>query len=244
MTIKNKIKASNSISETSYLEYGQSINNKWEAEVKLEGILEKAKQASSILADELVADGVKQIDLIAEPKKEKPIRNAVISALIEPMPVKKKALFALRDKKELNKRASMEMVNWCSPSYIALQYDQIEKSEQRTFIRKSDVRNFLTSRINTAVDDLKAMVAYRLGEQKLSAKDAKEGFAPTKRADKKAIKVVKKERVDTAPKSDIERIHALLNEIIAIWQNSSCPILKKLMVVGLGSVQKIVNLIK
>jgi nucleoside 2-deoxyribosyltransferase len=55
-----------------------------------------------------------------------------------------KQALIIKDKKELHKRASKEMLNWCSPSYIALQFAQIEKSEQRNFIRKADVKNFLT----------------------------------------------------------------------------------------------------
>jgi len=244
MNTKTKTKLNTSISTTAYLEYGQSINNKWEAETKFESILERAKQASRILADEIVANGGKQIDLIAEVKKEKPFRNKLISALDEALPLAKFELITCKDKQKLKKPASKTELSWCLPSYLQRQYTEIEKSDQRTFITKADVKNFLTNRRNTAISDLRAMVAYRLEEEVLAPKDAKEGIAPTKRADKKAVKVVKKERVDTTPKSDIERIHALLNEIIAIWQNTTCPILKKLMVVGLGSVQKIVNLIK
>lgn len=244
MTIKNKLKTSTKIEVNKtarvFLAYGQSINKKWDAESKLDGVSEKAKQASSILADDIVAGGGKQIDLIAEPKKEKPIRDAVINSLFIPMPLKKKALLELRSKKELHKRASKEMINWCSPSYIALQYAQIEKSEQRTFIRKADVKNFLTSRINTAVDDLKAMVAYRLGEDKLSAKDGKAGIAPTKRADKKSTN--NKERVDTAPKSDKEKIHAQINNAIVILQNSKDQSFNKVEILVL--LQKIVKLLK
>ena len=241
MTIKNKL--TTSVSTTAYVAYGQSINNKWNAETKLEGLLEIAKQASAILADEIVATGGKQIDLIFEKGKEKPIRNAVVSALIEPMPKKKSDLIFLRDKKELHKPATKTEIAWCSPSYIALQFAQIEKSEQRTFIRKADVRNFLTSRINTAVDDLRAMVAYRLGEQKLSAKDAKEGIEPKKRSDKKAVKkAVKEEKSDPTPKSDREKIHAQINNAITIAQNTRDDSFNKVEVLVL--LQKLTKLLK
>ena len=240
MITKNKLKASVSIPETTFTAYGININKKWDAENKLDGVSEQAKQASSILADDLVAIGAKQIDLIAEPKKEKPIRDKVVNALIDSMAENKQALLELKDKKELHKRASKEMLNWCSPSYIALQFAQIEKSEQRNFIRKADVKNFLTSRINTAVDDLKAMLAYRLGEGKLSAKDAKEGIDPTKRADKVAI--VKKDRVDTTPKTDKEKIHCQINNAITIAQNTRDDSFSKVEVLVL--LQQIVNLIK
>ena len=226
--------------ETSYIAYGVAINKKWDAENKLEGLLEEAKQASRVIADDLVARNAQQIDLIAEPKKEKPFRDMVINALTDAMAEKKRALLELKSKKELHKRASKAEIAWCSPSYIALQYKQIEKSEQRTFIRKADVKNFLTSRINTAVDDLKAMLAYRLGEEKLSAKDGKAGIAPTKRADKKSNN---KDRVDTAPKSDIERAHALVNELVVLCQNTKCPILKKISVAICALAHKIVKLI-
>ena len=235
MNTKNKLNT-----ETSYLAYGVAINKKWDAETKLEGLLESAKQASRIVADDLLARGAKQIDLIAEPKKEKPIRDKVVNALINSMAENKQALLELKSKKELHKRASKEMLNWCSSSYIALQFAQIEKSEQRNFIRKADVKNFLTSRINTAVDDLKAMLAYRLGEEKLSAKDGKAGIEPTKRADKVAI--VKKDRVDTTPKSDKEKVHAQINNAIVILQNSKDQSFNKVAVLVL--LQKIVNLLK
>jgi hypothetical protein len=55
-------------------------------------------------------------------------------------------------------------------------------------------------------------VSYRLEEGKLSAKDAKEGIDPTKRADK----VAKKDRVDTTPKTDKEKIHCQINNAITI----------------------------
>ena len=202
----------------SYVTYSEAKNAQWDAEIKFEVLLERVKQASRLLADQLVANDVQQIDLIVEPKKDKPYRNELVNALIGSMSDKKKDLFNLKGKKELHKPATKEMIGWCLPSYIALQNKQIDKSDQRTFIRKTDVRNFLTSRINTAVDDLKAMVAYRLGEEKLSSKDGKAGIAPTKRTDKKVS--VKKERVDTAPKSDKETIHAKLNDVKATAQNS------------------------
>lgn len=223
----------------SYATYGKAKNTQWDAENKLDGLLEKVKQASRLLADQLVADDVKQIDLIAEPKKEKPYRVSLVNALIDPMIEKKKALLELKNKKELHKQATKEMVSWCSPSYIALQYKQVDKSDQRTFIRKADIKNFLTSRINTAVDDLKAMVAYRLGEEKLSGKDGKAGITPTKRADKKAVK---KDRVDTTPKSDIEKIHAQINNAIVITQNSKDQSFNKVEI--LVQLQKIVKLLK
>lgn len=225
--------------ETSYIAYGIAINKKWEAENKLEYVNEQAKQASRVIADDLVARDAKQIDLIAEPKKEKPFRDNVIDGLIYSMAEKKKALLELKSKKELHKRASKEMIGWCSSSYIALQYKQIENSDQRTFIRKADVKNFLTSRINTAVDDLKAMLAYRLGEEKLSAKDGKAGIAPTKRADKKSNN---KDRVDAAPKSDKEKIHAQINNAIVILQNSKDQSFNKVEI--LVQLQKVVNLLK
>lgn len=234
MTLKTKLKTS-----ISYVAYGKAKNAQWEAEHKLDGSLEKSRQTSRLLVDELIANDVEQIDLIAEPKKEKPIRDAVVFNLVDPMPAKKKALLNLKDKKELHKRASKEMVGWCTSSYIALQNKQIDNSNQRTFIRKADVKNFLTSRINTAVDDLKAMVAYRLGEEKLSSKDGKAGIAPTKRADKKAVK---KERVDTAPKSDKEKIHAQINNAITITQNSKAQDFNKVEI--LVQLQKIVKLLK
>ena len=231
------IKTKNTIS---YATYGKAKNTQWDAEVKYEGLLEKVKQASRVLADQLVADDVKQIDLIAEPKKEKPVRIELVNALTSPMADKKKALLELKSKKELHTRANKEMIAWCSSSYIALQNKQIDKSDQRTFIRKADVKNFLTSRINTAVDDLKAMLAYRLGEEKLSAKDAKDGHEPTKRADK--IAIVKKDRVDTAPKSDKEKIHAQINNAITITQNSKDQGFNRVEI--LVQLQKIVNLLK
>ena len=237
MTIINKLKTS-----ISYVAYAQAKNAQWDAEVKYDGSLEKSKQTSRLLADQLVAAGAEQIDLIKETEKDKPFRVEIVNALTSAMAAKKRDLYNLKDKEELNKPATKEMIGWCSPSHIKKQLAEIDKSEKRTFIRKTDVRHFLTSRVNTAIDDLKAMVAYRLDEEKLSGKDGKAGIAPTKRA--KKIAIVKKDRVDTAPKSDIEKIHALLNQIIAIWQNSTCPILKKLNVMGLSLVQKIVNLLK
>jgi len=235
--LKNKLNT-----ETSYITYGNAMNKKWDAEVKIEGLLEMAKQASRVLADEIVATGGNQIDLIFEKGKEKPFRNKLISALDGSLPLAKFELITCKDKDKLKKPASKTELSWCLPSFLKKQYVQIENSDQRTFIAKSDVKNFLTNRRNTAISDLRAMVAYRLEEEILAPKDAKEGIAPTKRADKKSTN--KKERVDTAPKSDLEKIRALLNEIIAIWQNSSCPILKKFNVAGLILVQKIVNLIK
>ncbi len=234
MTIKNKLKTS-----ISYVAYGKAKNAQWEAETKYDGSLEKSKQTSRLLVDELIANDVEQIDLIAEPKKEKPVRIEIVNALTSPMADKKKALLELKSKKELHKRASKEMVGWCTSSYIALQNKQIDNSDQRTFIRKADVKNFLTSRINTAVDDLKAMLAYRLGEEKLSAKDGKAGIAPTKRADKKAVK---KDRVDTAPKSDKEKIHAQINNAIVILQNSKDQSFNKVEI--LVQLQKVVKLLK
>jgi len=225
---------------TSYTNYGVAINRKWDAETKLDAVVETVRQASCILADEIVANDGKQIDLIFERGKEKPIRDAVVNALVTSMPKNKQALMALKDKKELNTRASKEMISWCSPSYIALQFTQIEKSEKRDFIRKSDVRNFLTSRINTAVDDLKAMVAYRLDENKLSAADAKEGITPTKRADKTAG--VKKDRVDTTLKSDKEKIHCQINNAITIAQNTKDQSFNKVEVLVL--LQKLTKLLK
>ncbi len=213
MVTKIKTKLNNT---TSYVAYGKAKIAQWDCENKLEGHREKVKQASRIAADNLVADGADQIDLIFEPKKDKPFRKAIVNAFISSMSVKKQSLFKLNGE-ELKKRASKEMISWCSPSYIALQYAQVEKSEKRTFIRKSDVKNFFTKNIGTAIDDLKAMVAYRLGEEKLSAKDARAGIVPTKRADKKPTK---KERVDTAPKSDKEVVKALANELQAKIQNS------------------------
>jgi hypothetical protein len=242
MTIKNKL--NNSTSTTAYVDYGKIKNAQWDAETKIEGLLERAKQASRVLVDEIIATGGKQIDLIFEKGKEKPFRNKVISALDGSLPLAKFELITCKDKVKLKKPANKTELSWCLPSFLKKQSNQIEKSDQRTFITKADVKNFLTNRRNTAISDLRAMVAYRLEEEVLAPKDAKEGIAPTKRADKKAVKVVKKERVDTAPKSDIQKIHALLNEIIAIWQNTTCPILKKVNVMGLSLVQKIVNLIK
>lgn len=241
MNTKTKTKLNNSTSTTAYVDYGKIKNAQWDAETKIEGLLERAKQASRVLVDEIIATGGKQIDLIFEKGKEKPFRNKVISALDGSLPLAKFELINCKDTVKLKKPASKTELSWCLPSFLKRQSNQIEKSDQRTFIAKADVKNFLTNRRNTAISDLRAMVAYRLGEEKLAPKDAKEGIAPTKRADKKAVK---KERVDTTPKSDIQKIHALLNEIIAIWQNTTCPILKKVNVMGLSLVQKIVNLIK
>jgi hypothetical protein len=234
--LKNKLNT-----ETSYIAYGIAINKKWDAENKLDGASERAKQASRVIADDLVARDAQQIDLIAEPRKDKPHRDRVINALTDAMAEKKRALYKVKSKKELHKRATKSEIAWCAPSYIARQYAEIEKSEQRTFIRKSDVKNFLTKNIGTAIDDLKAMLAYRLGEEKLSGKDGKAGIAPTKRADKKPT--VKKDRVDTAPKSDIERAHALVNELVVLCQNTKCPILKKISVAICALAHKIVKLI-
>lgn len=233
--LKKKLKI-----KSPYIQYGVALNKKWDAENKYDGALESVRQYSRVIADDLVAIDVTQIDLIAEPKKEKPFRNAIVKSITDPMSDKKKDLLALKSKKELHKRASKEMVGWCTSSYIALQNKQIDNSDQRTFIRKADVKNFLTSRINTAIDDLRAMLAYRLGEEKLSAKDGKAGIAPTKRADKKAVK---KDRVDATPKSDIERAHALVNELVVLCQNTKCPILKKISVAICALAHKIVKLI-
>ena len=233
---KNKLNTT----ATTYVNYGKAKNAQWNAEDKHDVASETARQASRILADEIVAIGGGQIDLIAEPKKEKPIRMAAVSALIDPMTASKKALLALKGK-ELKKPATKEQLALCPKTWVASQQALVETSDRREFISKSDVKNKLTGRINTAIDDLKAMVAYRLGEEKLSGKDGKAGIAPTKRADKKAVK---KERVSSVPLTDIQKIHALLNEIIAIWQNTTCPILKKVNVLGLSLVQKIVNLLK
>lgn len=244
MNTKTKTKLINSTSTTAYVDYGKIKNAQWDAETKVEGLLEKAKQASRVLADEIVATGGNQIDLIFEKGKEKPFRNKVISALDEALSLSKFELITCKDKQKLKKPASKIEMSWCSPSYIALQYAQIEKSEQRTFITKSDVKNFLTNRRNTAISDLRAMVAYRLEEEVLSPKDAKEGIAPTKRSDKKAAKVVKKERVDTAPKSDLEEVHELVNKLIVKCQNTNCPILKKVSVLICSLAHKIVGILK
>ena len=201
----------------SYVTYGKAKNAQWDAETKLEVLLERVKQASRLLADQLVAAGAEQIDLINEPKKEKPFRVDLIGALTNAMSDKKKALYNLKSKEELDKPATKEMIAWCSPSHIKKQLAQIDVHKTRTFIRKADVKGFLTKNVGTAVDDMKAMIAYRLGEEKLSAADAKAGIAPTKRTDKKAVK---KERVDTTPKSDKEKIHAKLNDVRVIAQNS------------------------
>lgn len=235
MGIKNKLKTS-----ISYVAYGKAKNAQWNAEDKHDDALARSKQETRLLADNMVASGVQQIDLIAETKKEKPFRMATVSSLIDAMSVSKKALLALKGK-ELKKPATKEQLALCPKTWVASQQALVETSDRREFISKSDVKNKLTGRINTAIDDLKAMVAYRLGEEKLSGKDGKAGIAPTKRADKKAVK---KERVSSVPLTDIQKIHALLNEIIAIWQNTTCPILKKVNVLGLSLVQKIVNLLK
>jgi hypothetical protein len=84
------------------------------------------------------------------------------------------------------------------------------------------------------------MLAYRLGEGKLSAKDAKEGIEPTKRTDK--VSIVKKDRVDTTPKSDKEKIHCQINNAITIAQNTRDDSFSKVEVLVL--LQQIVNLIK
>jgi hypothetical protein len=59
MITKNKLKASVSIPETTFTAYGININKKWDAENKLDGVTEQAKQASSILADEIGSDWCK-----------------------------------------------------------------------------------------------------------------------------------------------------------------------------------------
>ena len=177
MTIINKLKTS-----ISYVAYAQAKNAQWDAEVKYDGSLEKSKQTSRLLADQLVAAGAEQIDLIKETEKDKPFRVEIVNALTSAMAAKKRDLYNLKDKEELNKRATKEMIGWCSPSYIKKEYAKIDKSDKRTFIRKTDVRHFLTGRVNTAIDDLKAMVAYRLGEEKLSGKDGKAGIEPTTRS--------------------------------------------------------------